>query len=153
MFWVTSIGCKSQHKISEMIEKKVYKHDWNNGYSDIIEIDYGKDSSITGKYSGVHINYDSTMIFFFSKFISKNTDGVYDIVFELNEFKLSHEPFSLNKENKNEKSIYSDIPLVFTYPMTFLGKYSGNDLIIKKITGMEIMSGSYNMIFKKVNNE
>lgn len=152
LFCVLSLQCKCQNKTSNMVETELYQYTSNEGYHDIIQISRIKDSIISGKYSGAYLSPDSNVIFFFSKFIPEKINSNYDIVFELSSFVFTDSPVSLNDEPINKNPNITAVPFIFQYPITFLGEFSENNLVFKKITRLQIGSRSETMIFRKINN-
>lgn len=141
--------CK--HKKVEIVKTELYQYVSDKGYVDNIQISQTEDSLISGKYSGAYLNPDSSVIYFYSKFIAKKTNSSYDIVFDLSNFVFALNPISLNEEKSNKGPGITNVPFIFQSPITCLGEFTDNKLIIKRITQLQTMSGSETLIFKKVN--
>jgi len=142
------LGCGAQNLI---MKKEVYQFKWPNGNSDYILLEYYKDSVINGVYKGVYIGANNELFYYETDFLPKKTKSNYDLVFELNNFIVSKSPFDLQDSINHKFVPFNDVdfPMIFKYPMIFLGTYSNDKLYIVRTTALHVGSKSDSMVFDK----
>lgn len=146
------LGCTAQErKLNSITTTERYEYIGAAGQTDTLELKYKNDSLIDGLYKGVYKDNENTLFFYSSPIDISKSNSNYDLVFKLDSLTIYKEGIQISgQSDSNNETGIGNLPVFFSQPISFLGKFAVNELKITRISGLNIFSSADDMVFKKV---